>query len=278
MLLGWNGATAMKADLATDIRAAQRAGYSFIELNITKLQKYLEGGGSPAEVSEMLAAAKLRPLSIGSVDRVTYAGEQWERIERGCRDISRLAGELGCEFIVSGPGARPAGAADGEVKDESISVLEALADIASGDGLKLGFQFQSYPSCSVRTLELAWEIISELDRPDVGLVLDSFHFHAGGSSMASLRRLKASKLFAFQVGDCEDLPLPKLQSQQHRLLPGAGVVPIRRIWQELTSIGFERLASVKAPRPEYWDRDPFELAAEARQALENALGPVPAKK
>jgi hypothetical protein len=43
-------------------------------------------------------------------------------------------------------------------------------------------------------------------------------------------------------------------------------------------MGFERLASVKAPRPEYWDRDPFELAAEARQALEKALGPVPAKK
>jgi 2-keto-myo-inositol isomerase len=278
MLLGWNGATAMRADLATDIQAAHRAGFAFIELHGTKLRKYLESGGSPAELKDLLAAAKLRPLSIGSIDRVTYAGERWERIERECRDISRLAGELGCEFIATGPGARPAGAADGEVKEESISVLEALADIASGDGVKLGFQFQSYPSCSVRTLELAWEIVSELDRPDVGLVLDSFHFHVGGSSMPSLRRLKASKLLAFQAGDCEDLPLPRLQIQQHRLLPGAGVVPIRKIWQELTSIGFERLASVKAPRPEYWDRDPFELAVAARQALQNALAPVPAKK
>jgi 2-keto-myo-inositol isomerase len=278
MLLGWNGATAMRADLATDIQAAHRAGFSFIELHGTKLRKYLEGGGSPAELRDLLEAAKLRPLSIGSVDRVTYAGERWERMEREYRDISRLAGELGCEFIATGPGARPAGAADGEVKEESISVLEALADIASDDGVKLGFQFQSYPSCSVRTLELAWEIVSELDRPDVGLVLDSFHFHVGGSSMPSLRRLKASKLFAFQAGDCEDLPLPKLQIQQHRLLPGAGVVPIRKIWQELTSIGFERLASVKAPQPEYWDRDPFELAAAAHQALQKALAPVPTKK
>jgi 2-keto-myo-inositol isomerase len=278
MQLGWNGATGMKADPATEIEAAQRAGFSFIELNAAKLRRYLEGGGAAAELASLLEAARLRPLSIGPVDRVTYAGEQWERVEREYREVSRLGGELGCDFLSVGPGSRPAGAADGEVKDETISVLEGLADIASGDGLKLGFQFQSYPSCSVRTMELAWEIVSELDRPEVGLVIDSFHVYAGGSAISSVRRMKASKLLVFQVGDCENLPLPKLQAQQHRLLPGAGVAPIHRIWQELNSIGFERWVSVKAPRPEYWERDPFQLAAEARQALEKCLASPAAKK
>lgn len=270
MLLGLNGATTMKADLATDIRVAQQAGFTHLELNPAKVWKYLESAGT-AELAELLGASRMRPLSISAVERVTYAGGQWERIEREYRELSRVAGEIGCEVLVASPGARPAGATDSEVKEESVSVLEALADIAAADGVKLGFEFQSYPSCSVRTLEHAWDIIAELDRPEVGLVLDTFHFHAGGSSLASVRRVKGEKVFIFQVSDSENLPPAKLQNQ-HRLLPGAGSVPIRKIWQELNGIGFDRLASVEVPRPEYWQRDPQQLAIEARHALEKALG------
>ncbi len=277
MLRVLNGATTMQADLPGDIQVAQRAGFSMLELSGVKLRKFLQKG-TTAELVEMLEAAKVRPLSITSVDRVTYAGQQWERIERDYRELARLAGEIGCEVLVAGPGVRPAGATDSEVKEESLSVLEALADIASSDGVKLGFEFQAFPTCSVRTVEQAWEIVSELDRPDVGLVLDTFHFHAGGSSLASLRRIKAARLFIFQVSDCENLPAAKLQNDQHRLLPGAGSLPIRKIWQELNAIGYDRLASVETPRPEYWKRDPHQLAAEALEALEKTLGLPSGKK
>ena len=270
MLRALNGATTMQADLPTDIQVARQAGFSLLELSASKVGKFLQSGSS-AQLTEMLEEARVRPLSIASVEGVTYAREQWERVEREYRQQARLAGEIGCEVLVASPGARPAGATDGEVKEESVSVLEALADIAAADGVKLGFEFLSYPSCSVRTLEQAWEIVSELDRPDVGLVLDTFHFHAGGSSWASLRRMEAAKLFILQVSDCENLPRAQLQNQ-HRLLPGAGCLPLGKIWQDLNAIGYDRLASVEVPRPEYWKRDPHELAADALQALEKTLG------
>lgn len=274
MLLGWNGATTPKADLATDIEAARQAGFSGIELNAAKLKQYLEEH-STAELNELLEAAKLRALSIGSIERLTYAGDHWERLEREFRRFSRIAGEIGCEMLLAGPGQRPAGSTDSEVKEETLSVLEALADIASGDGVKLGFEFQSYPSCSVRTLELAGEIVSELDRADTGVVLDAFHFHTGGSSLASLRRLKAPNLFLFQACDCESLPAARLQAGQGRVLPGAtGVIPLRKIWQELNGIGYDGLITVEATNPQYSDRDPNQVAAEARQALVQMLGPV----
>lgn len=276
MLAGWNGATTPKTDLATDIEVARDAGFPVVELNAAKLKQYLENHNVP-ELAELLEAAKVRPLSVSSIDRVTYSGDQWEPIEHEYRRMSRVAGELGCEFIVAGPGQRPAGATDSEVKEETVSVLEALADVASGDGLKLAFEFQSYAACSVRTLDLAFDIISELDRPDTGLVLDTFHFHAGGSGMGSLRRLKASRLFIVQASDCEDLPPAKLQGQ-NRLLPGAGVVPLRRIWQELNTIGYDRVVTVEAPNPRHAEGDPREVARQARQALANAFGSASAKK
>lgn len=270
MLLALNGATTMKSDLRTDIRAAQQAGFTHLELNPAKIRKFLETA-TIAELSELLEQSRIRPLSIAAVERVTYAGEQWEKIEREYRDLSRLGGELGCEVLIASPGVRPAGATDGEVKEEHLSILEALADIAAADGVKLGFEFQSYANCSVRTLEQAWDIVAELDRPDIGLVVDSFHFHAGGSTLNSVRRVKGEKVLIFQVGDCENPPSSKPQGQQ-RLLPGAGAIPIKKIWHELNAIGFDRIASVEAPRPEYWERNPEELAREAKTALEKTLG------
>ena len=109
MLLGLHGATTMKADLATDIRVAQQAGFTHLELSPAKLRKYLERS-TPAELLELLAAARVRPLSIATVERVTYAGERWERLEREYRELSRVAGEIGCEVLVTSPGLRPAGA------------------------------------------------------------------------------------------------------------------------------------------------------------------------
>jgi len=270
MLLGLNGATTMKYDLPTDVRVAQQAGFQCVELHPAKLRKYLEKA-TTAELAELLQQAGIKPLSISSVERVTYAGDQWERIEREYRELSRIAGEIGCEVLIATPGVRPAGATDGEVKDEHVSVLEALADIALGDGIKLGFEFQSYPNCSVRTLEAAWDIVSELDRAEVGLVIDTFHIANGGTSLNALRRVKSEKVFVFQVGDCEKLPPGKAQSNQ-RLLPGAGTIPIRKIWDDLNAVGFDRLATVEAPRQEYWERNPAELAVEAKQALAKSLG------
>ena len=85
-----------------------------------------------------------------------------------------------------------------------------------------------------------------------------------------MRRTKADKILVFQVGDCENLPVARLQTLQ-RLLPGAGSIPIRKIWHEMNAVGYDRLATVEAPRPEYWERDPAELAVEARLALEKSL-------
>jgi len=123
----------------------------------------------------------------------------------------------------------------------------------------------------VRTLEKAWEIIVQVDRPDVGLVIDTFHFHVGGSQLGSLRRIDSEKLLVFHVNDCEDRPVAQLQDS-HRLLPGLGILPLKRMADELKAIGYDRLASIELFRPEYWEREPFEFAAAAKAATEKALG------
>jgi 2-keto-myo-inositol isomerase len=58
---------------------------------------------------------------------------------------------------------------------------------------------------------------------------------------------------------------------RHRLLPGLGILPLREIAAALEQIGYDRVASVEIFRPQYWERDPAQLAREARLAAAAAL-------
>jgi len=58
----------------------------------------------------------------------------------------------------------------------------------------------------------------------------------------------------------------------HRLLPGLGILPLEEIIAAFKRIGYDANASVEIFRPEYWERDPFELAREAKAAVDRVLG------
>ena len=141
--MGWNGATSMKGDLETDIEVARRAGFPLLEIWGGKLRQYLQKHSS-AELGERLKEAGVKPLSINSVERATFAGKDWENVERTCREFATVAGEIGCEALVVVPGKRPPGVTDREVNEETISVLEAFADIGATHDVKIAFEFLGF--------------------------------------------------------------------------------------------------------------------------------------
>src|SRR5262249_48890101 len=96
---------------------------------------------------------------------------------------------------------------------------------------------------------------------------------AGNSSFAALQSLNAENLFIFHINDAEELPRHELQDH-HRLLPGLGILPLREIITGLRGIGYNGVASVEIFRPEYWQRDPYELAEKAHAAVQNVFRKV----
>jgi 2-keto-myo-inositol isomerase len=57
-------------------------------------------------------------------------------------------------------------------------------------------------------------------------------------------------------------------------LPGLGILPLKGIIAAFRKIGYEANASVELFRPEYWERDRFELARDAKAAVEAVLRAV----
>jgi len=271
MKIALNGATTMHADLETDIRAAQAAGFDLIEIWAAKLRKYLENH-SIEELAEVISTSGLKPYSINSIEHITFrTPEEYAGIKAECEELSAIAGAIGCPYVVVVPGKLPEDTDEAAVFSESISVLNELADISAAHGVSLAFEFLGQTDCSVQTLDQCAKIVDACGRREIGLVLDSFHFYAGGSSFEALRHLNPEKLFIFHINDAEDLPIEQL-TDAHRLYPGEGILPLKELKAGFDEIGYDRMVSIEIFRPEYWNRDPFEVAAQARNSTIAVLG------
>lgn len=271
MKLSFNGATTMKADLATDIRAAAAAGFDYVEIWAAKLRKYLLEN-STADLKALFVENGMQPLSINSIEHITFRDDTaYAQIKAECEELSSIAAAIGCPYIVVVPGKIPSGGLSSyEVIEDSVQVLRELASIGERHNVALAFEFLGQKDCSVQTLDLADEIVVKVNRRNIGLVIDSFHFYAGGSTTKMIEVLDPKRLFIFHINDAEDLPRERL-TDAHRLLPGLGVLPLKEIIAAFKRIGYSANASVEIFRPEYWERDPFELAREAKAAVERLL-------
>ena len=271
MKLSLNGATTMNADLATDVRAAAAAGFDYVEIWAAKLREFLKTH-SASDLKTLFDKSGVKPLSINSVEHITFSdAPAYAQIRTECEEFVSIAEAIACPYIVVVPGRFPPGGLSSyEVIEESVRVLRELASIAERHGVALAFEFLGQKDCSVQTLELADEIVQKVNRRNIGLVLDSFHFYVGGSTIKMIDALDPKRLFIFHINDAEDLPLDQL-TDAHRLLPGLGILKLKEIIEAFKRIGYDQVASVEVFRPEYWERDPFELAREAKTAVEKVL-------
>lgn len=270
MKLALNGATTMKADLVTDIQAASNAGFDCLEIWAAKLREFLKSH-TTLDLRKLFDETGIEPYSINSIERITFrdsSGQAALVVE--CRELCRIASEIHCPYVVVVPGLMPEGATREDVIQESVSVLTEMSRVAEAYNVALAFEFLGQRDCSVQTLDLADEIVKQVNKPNVGLVIDTFHFYAGGSRIDSIDALDSDRLFIFHINDAEDLPRDQLEDR-HRLLPGSGILPLTEIILALRRINYNRVASVEIFRPAYWEMNPFDLARQAREAVSRVL-------
>lgn len=271
MKIALNGATTMHADLETDIKAASLAGFDLLEIWAAKLREFLKTNTTTG-LKKMLEDNNLEPYSINSIEHITFRDvADYEQIKLETEELSKIAGEIGCPYVVVVPGKLPQDATEELIIDESVKVLNELGDIAEKHYVSLAFEFLGQTDCSVQTLDLCNKIVKKVNRKNIGNVLDTFHFYAGNSTFEAIDSMNPEKLFIFHINDAENLPKEQL-TDAHRLYPGTGILPIKEIKAHFDKIGYDRMVSIEIFRPEYWNEDPFEVARKARKATIEVLG------
>ncbi|MDP9235789.1 MAG: sugar phosphate isomerase/epimerase [Chloroflexota bacterium] len=251
----------MQSSLADDVEIAAETGFTHLEIWAGKLDAHLRES-SLDELAHRMGELGVRPWCINSIEDITHRdpGGRQELIRR-LRELVAVARATGAPSIVVVPGRRPAELNREESVRDAVEVLRAMSDVA-GD-IVLAFEFLSKPGSSVSLLDMAVEIVAAVDRDNVGMVIDTFHFHAGGSRLADLANVLPDKLFVVHLNGCEDRPRGQL-TDAHRLYPGEGALPIQAILRALRDCGFDGTASIEIFRPEYWQLDARLVARTAR--------------
>jgi len=273
MILSFHGATTMSSNLETDVTISRQAGFDALEVWYPKVEKYLENH-LVEDLKALFSENKIKPVALDALEFVGFRGEDYVSIQKRCREMCEIAVAINCPTIAVVPSQTPNMQITWpEIVKEYVSVLCDLSDISAPYGIKLAFEFLGFGWCSVRTPRAAWEIVQKVGRENVGMVIDTAHFYAGGGLMRELEALQGDKIFALHLDDCEDTPKEAI-TDGTRLFPGKGVVPVVEICKILETIGYDGHCSIELFRPEYWELDPLLVAQQAKIAALEVLSPI----
>lgn len=273
MLLGFHGATTMTSDLQTDVAVSRQAGYRGLELWSAKVDIYLKSH-SLAELKALFEENGVAPLSFNALEFVGFRGDDYPKIQKRCQEMCEIAAAIHCPLIVVVPSPTEARwqLPWADVVAEYVSVLRDLSDIAAPFGTRLSFEFLGFGWCTVRTPRGAWEIVKQVDRANVGMTVDCAHLFAGGGLLSEIDALDPARVFAFHLDDVEDTCKEAI-TDNTRVYPGLGVIPLDELCARLSRIGYNDTCSIELFRPEYWQMDPLHVAQTCRAAALAVLAP-----
>lgn len=104
--------------------------------------------------------------------------------------------------------------------------------------------------------------------PNVGLLLDSWHWHHAGATTADIVAAGRDRIVHVHFNDSPDLPPEQIRDNQ-RLLPGEGVINLVGFLQALKQIGYNDALSVEVFGR--MDKETPEIAARKGLEASNAV-------
>jgi len=253
------------------IGAAKVGGFDAIELRRVDFVRCFEQGMTNEQVLDLVRAGGMPVHMMGGQHGWMFAkGEESQCLFDILEETCENAVALDCPMVMAGPGPH-----DGPASD-AIDNLKRAADICGKYGLRLAFEF-SAPHPSINAIAPLREIIHAADRPNAGLLLDTYHLERSGLGGAGFADLAGEEIFAFQFSDVPAGALAPGESRPtDRLPPGQGVIRWVEVLKLLHAKGFEGYLSFEAPNPDTWARPPVEVcrgaAAATRAFIAQALG------
>lgn len=260
-------------DLVQEIEIAAQAGYSGIEPWVREIERYVESGGSLADLRKRIADAGLTVESAIGFARwiVDDDDQRAEAFEQAKREMD-LVRQIGGTRIA----APPAGATNEpglnllRAAERYRALLEAGREIGVVPQLEVwGF------SQNLARLGEAILVAIESGHPDACLLPDVYHVFRGGSDFTGLGLLSAQAIHVFHINDYPAEPPREQMKDSDRVFPGDGVAPLDVIIQTLYRNGVRCAWSLELFNPEYWRQDPLTVARtgleKSRSAVSRAL-------
>lgn len=262
--LGFNEATCIKkSSVQSDLDLCEKYCYDYIELRLDMIMEYLK----KHEVDDLKAfflKSHIKPYAINSIENINFnTPEQWDILLEKFLYACQISQAIGNTYLIVVPSKRLVFDYKNELEvfEDSVNVLNRLADIAELYDVKLAFEPIGDYRWYCNSLSQAWEIVKAVDRVSVGLTIDciNFYMYDKCNDLEYINNILGEKIFVFHINDCEDLPLSSIDHLSQRIMPGDGCIPIENIINKLKAIGYDGIMSLELFNNYYWQLDPVDV-------------------
>jgi 2-keto-myo-inositol isomerase len=257
-------ASSDRFDFRTAMEGYAKAGIRAVEPSLLKVREFAEKE-SPAAARRLLDDLGLRAVSCSNQVGLSEPGEARARSLADLKWKVELARTIGSDRLVA-PSTGSGQYTEDDYKRGADHLREA-ADIAKPFGVSLMLEF-TRASRFVAALPTALKMVRDANHPNLRLMMDTFHFWGGISKFEDLELLQDGEMHHLHFEDVPADPPREIQGQPHRVFPGEGIAPLRRIVELLKRKKYAGAASLEMFNPAIQAMDPYQVAMRARAAIE----------
>jgi len=224
-----------KLSVEQQIEVCNAAGFDGIELWISDIQKYLDGGGSLSDLARKLEDNRLVLENI--IGFAPWMADDEQRRSAGQLQMKQemeWTAQLGGKYIAA-PVMDVKQIDRERFEDYSIYYRNILE---TGQATGVVPLLELWGSGVLYNLADAMHIALGTEHPDANLLLDFYHLYRGGNSFNSLHLLNIARLPLFHINDYPVLPIREQLKDSDRVYPGDGICPFHTILPFLFQSGF----------------------------------------
>jgi len=271
MKLAVNQATLMKTPMEIFLKAISIAGFKGVELRRDETFKYLENH-AVEDLKRNLDENDLECITFNAIELFSLCPEkEFERILEYTERLMIIGNQIDCDTIIAVPSfLEDPNMSNAKIISKTVERLKILAKIAEKYNFKLGFEPLGFPNCSVRKIDMALKIIENDELPEMGLIIDTFHYFVGEHSINELDKIEPEKLWLIHINDAIEKPFKELQDS-NRVLPCQGFFNLEMFINKLKAIGYNKWISLELFNQKLWEEDPFKVAKDSMNSLNKLL-------
>ncbi|WP_420101745.1 bifunctional sugar phosphate isomerase/epimerase/4-hydroxyphenylpyruvate dioxygenase family protein [Bosea sp. (in: a-proteobacteria)] len=226
--------------LQEKLEAIAAAGFRAVEIFENDLIAF---PGSPAQVRRIcadlgLAIVTCQPFRDFEGMPESRRQRVFDRAERKFDLLQELGSDM--LFVCSNTSPEAQAGIDRLAED-----FAELGERAGRRGLKVGYEALAWGR-HIFDYRDAWEIVRRANRPEVGIVLDSFHILSRKLDVSAIGAIPRDRIAMVQMADAPLLQMDYLSWSRHwRCLPGQGDLDLAAFMRALASTGYDGVLSLE---------------------------------
>ncbi|GAB4462220.1 MAG: hypothetical protein OHK0029_28690 [Armatimonadaceae bacterium] len=271
-----------KLSFAEFIELAAQHGYDGVDFSVSAAMRAAEERGGLEALAALFAEKKVAPAVFGLEVEWRKDDAAFQQGMQTLEDKAKFASALGCSrcctWMLPAVNGDPAA-----WRAQTAERFKAIASVFEQHGIRFGLEWvgphhlraggvnATGETNVIYTMPQTLELIAEIGKPNIGLLVDSYHCYTTGVTEAELAALNDDQIVHVHINDAPKGVGPGGARDGERVLPGEGEIDLAAFLRGLKAANYSGYIATEVLSPNLIADTPNAAAAKVRDSLK-ALG------